>query len=124
MADRSAFTEQAMGYMPQLFSAAVRMTRNRADAEDLVQEAALHACRGQAGFSAGTNFKAWFYRILTTCFWGKHRRDRRRPSTVDAEQARFARSVFRGERARQINAGHLLANCCFEPSPEQGRGDC
>ncbi|MFN8573008.1 MAG: sigma-70 family RNA polymerase sigma factor [Gemmatimonadaceae bacterium] len=69
--------------VPAAFGYALRLTKNRADAEDLVQEAALHACRGQAGFSAGTNFKAWFYRILTTCFWGKHRRDRRRPSTVD-----------------------------------------
>jgi RNA polymerase sigma-70 factor, ECF subfamily len=62
---------------------ALRLTRNRADAEDLVQEAALHACRGREGFEAGTNFKAWFFRILTTCFWGKHRRDQRRPSSVD-----------------------------------------
>jgi RNA polymerase sigma-70 factor (ECF subfamily) len=66
---------------------ALRLTRNRADAEDLVQEAALQACRGQAGFVAGTNFKAWFFRILTTCFWGRHRRAQRRPSTVDFDDA-------------------------------------
>jgi RNA polymerase sigma-70 factor, ECF subfamily len=66
---------------------ALRLTRNRADAEDLVQEAALLACRGRDGFQAGTNFKAWFFRIVTTCFWGKHRRDRRRPSTVELDDA-------------------------------------
>lgn len=69
--------------IPAAYGYALRLTRHRADAEDLVQEAALQACRGQGGFEAGTNFKAWFYRILTTCFWGKHRRDSRRPSTVD-----------------------------------------
>jgi RNA polymerase sigma-70 factor, ECF subfamily len=66
---------------------ALRLTRHRADAEDLVQEAALLACRGRDGFQAGTNFKAWFFRIVTTCFWGKHRRDSRRPSTVEFEDA-------------------------------------
>jgi RNA polymerase sigma-70 factor, ECF subfamily len=66
---------------------ALRLTRDRADAEDLVQEAALLACRGREGFEAGTNFKAWFFRILTTCFWGKHRRDSRRPSTIDFDDA-------------------------------------
>ena len=66
---------------------ALRLTRNRADAEDLVQEAALLACRGRDGFEVGTNFKAWFFRILTTCFWGKHRRDCRRPSTIDFDDA-------------------------------------
>jgi RNA polymerase sigma-70 factor (ECF subfamily) len=75
-ADLAAVVPSAYGY-------ALRLTRNRADAEDLVQEAALQACRGRAGFAAGTNFKAWFFRILTTCFWAKHRTERRRPSTVD-----------------------------------------
>lgn len=69
------------------FGYALRLTRNRADAEDLVQEAALLACRGRDGFQAGTNFKAWFFRIVTTCFWGKHRHDSRRPTTVDLDDA-------------------------------------
>lgn len=59
--------ERAWGY-------ALRLTRNQADAEDLVQEAALRACRGFHGFQAGTNFKAWFFRILTHCFYERHRR--------------------------------------------------
>lgn len=76
--------EAALGaVVPPAYAYALRLTRNRADAEDLVQEAALQACRGCDGFEAGTNFKAWFFRILTTCFWGKHRRERRRPSTID-----------------------------------------
>ncbi len=77
------FEAHLTAIVPSAYGYALRLTRNRADAEDLVQEAALHACRGRAGFAPGTNFKAWFYRILTTCFWSKHRHDRRRPSTVD-----------------------------------------
>jgi RNA polymerase sigma-70 factor, ECF subfamily len=81
------FQAQLAALLPHAYGYALRLTRNRADAEDLVQEAALQACRGQAGFEAGTNFKAWFYRILTTCFWGKHRRDQRRPSTIDFDDS-------------------------------------
>jgi RNA polymerase sigma-70 factor, ECF subfamily len=81
------FENELAALVAPAFGYALRLTRNRADAEDLVQEAALLACRGRDGFEAGTNFKAWFYRILTTCFWGKHRRDRRRPSTIDFDDA-------------------------------------
>ncbi len=81
------FAEELESVVPAAFGYALRLTRNRADAEDLVQEAALHACRGRDGFEPGTNFKAWFFRILTTTFWGRHRRDRRRPSTVDFDDA-------------------------------------
>lgn len=54
-----------MQYAPQLYSAALRMTRNPADAEDLVQETYLKAYRAYDRFEAGTNLKAWMYRILT-----------------------------------------------------------
>ena len=65
MADPSTFAEQAMPFMGPLYSAALRMTRNPADAEDLVQETYLRAYRGFGGFKEGTNLKAWLYRILT-----------------------------------------------------------
>ena len=65
MADQAHFAEQAMEHMPSLYSAALRMTRNPADAEDLVQETYLRAYRGYGGFTEGTNLKAWLYRILT-----------------------------------------------------------
>jgi len=60
------------------------LTRNGADAEDLIQEAALLAFRSFASFQSGTNFKAWFYKILTNCHFGHCRRNRRQ-STVDVD---------------------------------------
>src|ERR687892_537490 len=64
MADRATFADQAMGLMPSLYAAALRMTRNPADAEDLVQETYLRAYRGFGGFEEGTNLKARLYHIL------------------------------------------------------------
>src|SRR5690606_19048075 len=65
MADQATFAEQATPFMGGLYAAALRMTRNPADAEDLVQETYLRAYRGFGGFEEGTNLKAWLYRILT-----------------------------------------------------------
>lgn len=79
MADRSSFEAQAMGFAPALYSAALRMTRNSADAEDLVQETYLKAYRGFAGFTEGTNLRAWLYRILTNTFINAYRAKQRRP---------------------------------------------
>jgi RNA polymerase sigma-70 factor (ECF subfamily) len=67
------------------FGTAVQLTRNRADAEDLVQEAALLAFRGFTGFEAGSNFKAWFFKILTNCYFARYRREKSRPSTLDLD---------------------------------------
>ena len=69
------------------YGVALRLSRNRADAEDLVQEAAFQACRGFHTFQPGTNFKAWFFRILTNCFYYRYRRQRREPQLVDVEDA-------------------------------------
>ena len=68
MADPSTFADQAMPLMDQLYSAAMRMTRNPSDAEDLVQETYLKAYRGFERFQEGTNLKAWMYRILTNSY--------------------------------------------------------
>jgi RNA polymerase sigma-70 factor (ECF subfamily) len=65
------------------FGVALRLTRNRADAEGLIQEASLSAFRGFSGFEPGTHFKAWFFRILMNCYYTNHRRRQRQPSTVD-----------------------------------------
>jgi len=66
-----------------LYGAALRMTRNPADAEDLVQETYLRAFRGFAGFQEGTNLKAWLYRILTNSFINTYRKKQREPQTVE-----------------------------------------
>jgi RNA polymerase sigma-70 factor (ECF subfamily) len=83
MADQATFEEDAMQYAPQLYSAALRMTRNPADAEDIVQETFLKAFRAYDTFEAGTNLKAWLYRILTNTYINKYRKDQRRPSEVE-----------------------------------------
>src|ERR671925_705227 len=85
MADRARFADQAMDLMPSLYAAALRMTRNRADAEDLVQETYLRAYRGFGGFQEGTNLKAWLYRILTNTYINSYRAKKRRPDETELE---------------------------------------
>ena len=85
MADQAQFAELAMPYMSALYSAALRMTRNPADAEDLVQETYLRAYRGFGGFREGTNLKAWLYKILTNTFINTYRAKKRRPDEVDLD---------------------------------------
>src|SRR5271165_6470567 len=85
MADQATFTDVAMEFMPGLYSAALRMTRNPADAEDLVQETYLKAYRAFASFSEGTNLKAWLYRILTNTYINSYRAAKRRPEVSDVE---------------------------------------
>lgn len=67
------------------FGTALRFTRNRADAEDLVQEAALLACRGFGSFEPGSNFRAWFFRILTNCFYSKYRKRKRQGTEIELD---------------------------------------
>lgn len=83
MADRKDFAEQAMQFAPQLYSSALRMTRNAADAEDLVQETYLRAYRGFGNFSDGTNLRAWLFRILTNTYINRYRAKQRRPQETD-----------------------------------------
>jgi RNA polymerase sigma-70 factor (ECF subfamily) len=79
MADQAQFADLAMPFMSALYSAALRMTRNPADAEDLVQETYLRAYRGFPGFKEGTNLKAWLYKILTNTYINTYRAKKRRP---------------------------------------------
>src|SRR5438445_8644176 len=74
-----------MEHMASLYGAALRMTRNPADAEDLVQETYLKAYRGFGGFQEGTNLKAWLYRILTNTYINAYRAKKRRPEQADVD---------------------------------------
>ena len=85
MADRSTFTEQALPHLDGLYAAAMRMTRNVADAEDLVQETMVRAYRGFEGFTEGTNLRAWLYRILTNTFINTYRARQRRPEQTELD---------------------------------------
>ena len=86
MADQELFAEQAMEFMPALYAAALRMTRNPSDAEDLVQETYLKAFRSFGGFEQGTNLRAWLYRILTNTFINSYRSKKRRPAETELDE--------------------------------------
>lgn len=73
--------------LPAAYGTALHMCRNASDAEDIVQEAAYNACRAFHQFQPGTNFKAWFFRILTNCFFYRYRRKKRGPELVNLEDA-------------------------------------
>ncbi len=82
---RTQFEVQAIPFMDQLYAAAMRMTRNPADASDLVQETFVKAFASWATFTQGTNLKAWLYRILTNTYINIYRKKQREPyqGTID-----------------------------------------
>lgn len=80
------FTDQAMPLLDQLYAAAMRMTRNPADAEDLVQETYLKAFGAFERFADGTNLRAWLYRILTNTYISGYRKRQRRPAEHPTEE--------------------------------------
>src|SRR5690625_3473222 len=85
-AERAArFEADALPYLDQLYGAAMRMTRNPADAEDLVQEAFTKAFASFHQYRPGTNLKAWLYRILTNTFINNYRKKQRQPQQSAAE---------------------------------------
>ncbi len=86
-AERSErFERDALGYLDQMYSAALRMTRNPADAEDLVQETYAKAYASFHQFREGTNLKAWLYRILTNSFINSYRKKQREPLRSGSEE--------------------------------------
>ncbi|GGM80152.1 RNA polymerase sigma factor RpoE [Longimycelium tulufanense] len=80
------FEREAMPLLDQLYAAALRMTRNPADAEDLVQETYLKAYAAFNSFTEGTNIKAWLYRILTNTYINGYRRRQRQPQQQPTEE--------------------------------------
>ena len=94
--DRSArFERDALPYLDQLYGAAMRMTRNPADAEDLVQETFAKAYSAFHQFRPGTNLKAWLYRILTNTYINSYRKKQRQPQqsmSEDVEDWQLARA--------------------------------
>jgi RNA polymerase sigma-70 factor (ECF subfamily) len=95
-AERTArFERDALPFLDQLYSAALRMTRNPADAEDLVQETFAKAYSAFHQFRPGTNLKAWLYRILTNTFINSYRKKQREPQqsmSEDVEDWQLARA--------------------------------
>jgi RNA polymerase sigma-70 factor (ECF subfamily) len=80
---RQRFEADALAFIDQLYAAAMRMTRNPADAEDLVQETYTKAYSSFRQFAPGTNLKAWLYRILTNTYINNYRKRQRQPQVSD-----------------------------------------
>jgi len=80
------FEREVLPYLDQLYSAGMRMTRNAADAEDLVQETFAKAYASFHQFEPGTNLKAWLFRILTNTFINTYRKRQREPQRAGAEE--------------------------------------
>jgi RNA polymerase sigma-70 factor, ECF subfamily len=108
------FERDAMPMLDQLYGAALRMTRNPADAEDLVQETFLKAYSAFGTFRAGTNLKAWLYRILTNTYINGYRKKQRQPlqsptdEITDWQEAQASEHTSRGLRSAEVEALDLL----------------
>ena len=83
---RARFEQEAMPLLDQLYSAALRTTRNPSDAEDLVQETFAKAYAAFHQYKPGTNLKAWMYRILTNTYINSYRKKQRQPLEADAAE--------------------------------------
>jgi RNA polymerase sigma-70 factor (ECF subfamily) len=95
---QNSFEREAMPLVDRLYGAALRMTRNRSDAEDLVQETYLKAYAGYESFQAGTNLKAWLYRILTNTYIHGYRKRQRQPARHPMEEITDRQLALAAER--------------------------
>ena len=104
------FEREALPFVDQLYAAALRMTRNPTDAEDLVQETMLKAYQAFHQYRPGTNLKAWLYRIQTNAFINSYRKKQREPLQSDSEDvedwqiARAASHTSQGLRSAETEA--------------------
>jgi len=109
-ARRARFERDALPFLDQLYAAAMRMTRNPSDAEDLVQETFVKAFAAFHQFTEGTNLKAWLYRILTNTFINSYRKKQRQPleantdTVEDWQLARAESHTSSGLRSAEIEA--------------------
>lgn len=106
----AAFETEALSHIDRLYSAALRMTRNPADAEDVVQETYAKAFQAYRTFTPGTNLKAWLYRILTNTYINQYRKAKRSPQTsgdADVDDWQIARAASHdstGLRSAEMDA--------------------
>lgn len=104
------FERDALPYMDQLYAAALRMTRNPTDAEDLLQETFVKAYGAFHQFTEGTNLKAWLYRILTNTFINTYRKKQREPKLSNGDEiedwqlARAGSHTSTGLKSAEIEA--------------------
>ncbi len=125
------FEEESLALVDRLYAAALGMTRNAADAEDLVQETYAKAFSARESFTMGTNLKAWLYRILTNSFISHYRKAQRSPQLSDDEEitdhqlASAASHDSRGLRSAEMEALDRLPDSvvseALQALPEQYR---
>ncbi|HEX9697225.1 MAG TPA: sigma-70 family RNA polymerase sigma factor [Actinomycetota bacterium] len=90
-AAQESFTETALPLIAQMYGTALRLTRNSADAEDLLQETSLKAYQAFGQYESGTNLRAWLYKIMVNTFISSYRKAKRQPQTVsEAESEDFS----------------------------------
>jgi RNA polymerase sigma-70 factor (ECF subfamily) len=107
-AEVDTFSEEALTHLDAMYGVACKLTRNPTEAEDLVQDAFVKAMRARHQFHAGTNLKAWLFRILTNTFINKYRR------------GGLERSLFDGPDADPLADGWVSANTMRQlRDPEQ-----
>ncbi|RMI35774.1 sigma-70 family RNA polymerase sigma factor [Nocardia stercoris] len=129
LADR--FQRDALPMLDQLYGAALRMTRNPADAEDLVQETFAKAFQGFRSFREGTNLRAWLYRILTNTYINSYRKKQRQPAQyptdeiTDWQLASTAEHTSTGLRSAEMEALEALPDdeikAALQQLPEEFR---
>src|SRR5258706_4721464 len=95
--DAEDFSAEALQFLEPLFATAMRLTRNRADAEDLVQDTFVKAFRSSAQFERGTNLRAWLYTILHNTWRNRLRDASRNAVEVDSDQVELAADGATGE---------------------------
>jgi len=107
MSAKEQFTTDAMQYAPQLFSTALRMTRNRSDAEDLVQETYIKGWRSFHTFQEGTNLRAWLFRIMTNTYINKYNAQKRKGTEVELDDVE---ELFLYKRLGSIDQSQLSSS--------------
>lgn len=125
------FERDAIPLLDQLYGGALRMTRNPADAEDLLQETMVKAYAGFRSFRAGTNLKAWLYRILTNTYINSYRKRQRQPAEYPTEEitdwqlASNAKHSSTGLRSAEVEALESLPDAeikeALQALPEEFR---
>jgi len=105
-----AFAAEALSHLDSLYGTAVRLTRNAADAEDLVQDTYLKAFRSESQFARGTNLKAWLFTILHNTYRNMRRHDGRNPVDVDSEIVEQAA----GDSSRDFSPEQLLTRASLD----------
>ncbi len=107
MSAKEQFTSDAMQYAPQLFSTALRMTRSRSDAEDLVQETYIKGWRSFHTFQEGTNLRAWLFRIMTNTYINKYNAQKRKGTEVELDDVE---ELFLYKRLGSIDQSQLSSS--------------